>query len=176
MSGPTDTSSPKATKRPGPQSKLLTEITRLNGLVRTLKNNMSAITQSRDNWRDRAHRSEAGRNEALKKVTTSLNERNRLVALLATLFPGSHLVEADPTHYPEETRDRPRILRKTACIHFPDGFNATFHINPDEEYLFEGIPLLPNDWDGHTTELKYAAIGGYVRQLLGLGPNPPLST
>jgi len=142
--------SPSTTPQAAPDDSLL--ITRKQA---------KALRQQNKYWETRARRSEAERQEARTRAQDSLNQRNRMAAYLAFLFPGSHMVEADPTHYPDDRRDaRREIIRKTVCIHFPDypGKNATFHVNPDEEELFAGLPYLPNDWDGHTTAEKFAFI------------------
>lgn len=77
------------------------------------------------------------------------HERNKLVALLAGLFPSG--------------------IKKTAiegwdkswhgCVYidFPWG-QASWHYHDSEAYLFDHLPAYQGDWDGHSTDDKYAAI------------------
>jgi hypothetical protein len=76
-------------------------------------------------------------------------ERNKLVALLASLYPSG--------------------IKRTAiegwsadwhgCVYidFPWG-QASWHYHDSHAGLFEHLPPYAGEWDGHTTEEKYAAI------------------
>lgn len=91
-------------------------------------------------------------------------ERNKLVALLAAVFPSG--------------------IKRTAiegwsddwhgCVYidFPWG-QASWHYHDSHAHLFDHLPPYAGEWDGHTTEAKYAAIveasrrTGLVRELIG---------
>lgn len=74
-------------------------------------------------------------------------ERAHLLALLSVIYP-AHGYRPDDAEPGFET-----IL----CIHFPWG-QASWHIADDDRRLFAHVPLTANDWDGHTTDEKYAAM------------------
>jgi len=77
------------------------------------------------------------------------DERNRLVALLAGLFPSG-------TARPEIPGWDPEWL---GCVYidFPWG-QASWHFHDSQAHLFAHLPPYPGEWDGHTTEAKYEAI------------------
>ncbi len=77
------------------------------------------------------------------------NERNRLVALLASIFPaGTKRTEIegwDPEWH--------------GCVYIdlPNG-QASWHYHDREAHLFAHLPPYAGEWDGHTTEQKYERI------------------
>jgi hypothetical protein len=77
------------------------------------------------------------------------NERNRLVALLATIYP-SGLAKTAIDNWDESWHN-------CVYIDFPWG-QASWHFHDNELYLFEKLPVYEKNWDGHTTEEKYDAI------------------
>ena len=82
------------------------------------------------------------------------NERNRLVALLAHLFPSG--VAPDVT-----TPDWLIIY-----IDLPTG-QASWHVPVAEKDLFAGIPEYTKPWDGHTMAEKYRRIEKLASILTG---------
>lgn len=88
--------------------------------------------------------------EALRKDKDGAYlERNRLVSLLSKLFPSGRKKTAiegwsDDWH---------------GCVYidFPWG-QASWHYHDSHAHLFEHLPPYHGDWNGHTTEKKYAAI------------------
>jgi hypothetical protein len=84
-----------------------------------------------------------------KNANAAYNERNRLVALLATLFPSGKAKTVI------EGWDEAWL----GCVYidFPWG-QASWHYHTDDEWMFARLPEYTNPWDGHTTEKKYAAI------------------
>jgi len=78
-------------------------------------------------------------------------ERNALVCALSKLYP-SHLAD----HPAWDEGWDPEWLN-VVCIHGPTG-QMTWHIHRLELDNFEHLPRHPNDWDGHTTEEKYARL------------------
>jgi hypothetical protein len=84
------------------------------------------------------------------------NERNRLVALLASMFPsgvGRTAIEGwDPEWH--------------GCVYidFPWG-QGSWHFHDRDAGLFEHLPPYKGEWDGHTTDEKYKAIALGCRQM-----------
>lgn len=80
-------------------------------------------------------------------------ERDHLVAFLSRLYPA---------HFSEATDAKPG-WQFVVCIHTPAG-QLAWHI-PDHELgeLFWHLSEAPNDWDGHSTELKYSRLMSLVR-------------
>lgn len=76
-------------------------------------------------------------------------ERNRLVALLASMFPSGRARTDIPGWNPE--------WHGAVYIDFPWG-QASWHFHDSQAHLFEHLPPYAGAWDGHTTEEKYAAI------------------
>ena len=76
-------------------------------------------------------------------------ERNHLVALLASLFP-SGLKQTDIPGWDAEWHG-------AVYIDFPWG-QASWHYHDSQAHLFKHLPPYLGEWDGHTTDQKYAAI------------------
>jgi hypothetical protein len=77
-------------------------------------------------------------------------ERNKLVALLASLYPSS--LEKDP----EEDLDWQWVV----FIELPTG-QVSWHIHDSELRLFDHVERFKDiKWDGHTTEEKYDRLRG----------------
>lgn len=87
----------------------------------------------------------------------SYDERNRLVSLLAALYPSCLERHSDAD---KEWEDDWRWI---VFIDLPTG-QASWHIHDSQLSLFDGIPRLRGwMWDGHTTEEKYRHIEHAVR-------------
>ncbi|MER5213677.1 hypothetical protein ABT063_24675 [Streptomyces sp. NPDC002838] len=102
--------------------------------------------------RERAERAEAERDGAYR-------ERAHLLALLAALYP-SVIAPA-----PDVDEDGWKILYLRI-----GGKQASWHIAPRDAELYAHVEHVPADdrraqWDGHTTEQKYAHIGQYAARL-----------
>lgn len=84
-------------------------------------------------------------------------ERNKLVALLASLFP-SGIAKTAIEGWSEDWH---------GCVYidFP-GFQASWHYHDSQAYLFEHLPPYEGSWDGHTTEEKYEKIVARAKELL----------
>lgn len=81
-------------------------------------------------------------------------ERAYLLALLATMFPA--------LGYIDEEGD-PGFQRVVAL--FVGGYWHCWHISDKDLELFHHVPMKREEdtiYDGHTTELKYARIRGFV--------------
>ena len=98
--------------------------------------------------------------DAFNKATTRIQEleaaldgayteRNRLVALLASLFPSGTKKTAIPGW--------DEAWHGCVYIDLPNG-QASWHYHDREAHLFAYLPLYQGEWDGHTTEEKYERI------------------
>ena len=76
-------------------------------------------------------------------------ERNRLVALLATMFPSGTKKTAIPGW--------DEAWHGCVYIDLPNG-QASWHYHDSEAHLFAHLPPYQGDWDGHSTEEKYSRI------------------
>jgi hypothetical protein len=76
-------------------------------------------------------------------------ERNKLVALLASVFPSGK----------KRTEIRGWSDDWHGCVYidFPWG-QASWHYHDSQEHLFSHLQAYEGEWDGHTTDQKYAAI------------------
>jgi len=86
-------------------------------------------------------------------------ERNRLVALLARLYPSGLLKTDIPGWDPE--------WHNCVLIDTPAG-QLSWHFHDRELFLFEGLPPYSGHWDGHTTPEKYQRI---FELMLAVGRN-----
>lgn len=81
------------------------------------------------------------------------SERNHLVALLAQFFP-SGIAKTDIPGWDPEWHN---------CVYIDlRGGQASWHIHDSEMYLFKDLPPYTKEWDGHTTEEKYARIRNLI--------------
>jgi hypothetical protein len=86
-----------------------------------------------------------------------VEERNRLVALIAKLYPSSLERHADQTWTP------PEDWRWVAFIDLPTG-QATWHLHDSHLSFFSKIPReAGRKWDGHSTEEKYKRLEALSR-------------
>lgn len=76
-------------------------------------------------------------------------ERNRLVALLARIFP-SGIARTAIEGWSEDWH---------GCVYIdlPTG-QASWHFHDSQAHLFKGLPPYLGKWDGHTTEEKYERV------------------
>lgn len=97
----------------------------------------------------RAETAEAERDAQQSAKDSAYLERNKLVALLAAIFPAG-LKRTDIEGWSPDWH---------GCVYidFPWG-QASWHYHDSQAHLFAHLPPYPKDWDGHTTETKYAAI------------------
>jgi hypothetical protein len=78
-------------------------------------------------------------------------ERNKLVAFLSHIYP-AHLAD-----HPEADASWEDDWRNIVIIQTTAG-QLSWHIHASELPLFAHLQRKPNDWDGHTTEEKYARL------------------
>lgn len=91
--------------------------------------------------------------ELAKSRDGAYTERNRLVALLSTLFPSGKAKTA--------IEGWGESWHGCVYIDFPWG-QASWHYHDSEAHLFAHLPPYQNQWDGHTTDQKYAAISAAI--------------
>lgn len=89
-----------------------------------------------------------------KATNNAYRERNQLVALLSTLFPSGKAKTA--------IEGWDEAWHGCVYIDFPWG-QASWHYHTDDEWMFAHLPPYTKEWDGHTTEAKYAAIAAAIR-------------
>ena len=87
-------------------------------------------------------------------TNNAYRERNQLVALLSTLFPSGKAKTA--------IEGWDEAWHGCVYIDFPWG-QASWHYHTDDEWMFERLPPYTEEWDGHTTEAKYAMIALAIR-------------
>ncbi len=84
------------------------------------------------------------------------NERNRLVACLASHYPAGIKKTAiegwDPAWH------------NCVYIDLPTG-QASWHYHDREADLFAHLPPYKGEWDGHTTDEKYQRIADLIAQM-----------
>lgn len=97
--------------------------------------------------------------EAVEAKNAAYAERNKLVALLARLYPSGIRRTAIEGWEPE--------WHGCVYIDSPVG-QLSWHYHDSEAHLFAGLPPYEKDWDGHTTDEKYARIDALARHLATL--------
>jgi hypothetical protein len=101
----------------------------------------------------------ADRIEALEKARDgAYTERNRLVALLASIYPSGVKKTAIPGW--------DEAWHGCVYIDLPVG-QASWHFHDSEAHLFAHLPSYEGEWDGHTTEKKYERLllaGSHAKQ------------
>lgn len=93
----------------------------------------------------------AAENEA---TNAAYKERNQLVALLSTVFPSGKVKTA--------IEGLDEAWHGCVYIEFPWG-QASWHYHNSDAWMFEHLPPYNKQWDGHTTEQKYAGIAAAIR-------------
>ena len=83
-------------------------------------------------------------------------ERNRLVALLASLYPSGITRTDIPGWLPE--------WHGCVYIDLPTG-QASWHYHDGHAHLFAHLPPYAGKWDGHTTDEKYERVAALGRDL-----------
>lgn len=87
-------------------------------------------------------------------TNNAYKERNQLVGLLSTLFPSGKAKTA--------IEGWDEAWHGCVYIDFPWG-QASWHYHTDDEWMFSHLSPYTKEWDGHTTEAKYAAIASAIR-------------
>lgn len=93
--------------------------------------------------------------EAMRaRKNTAYEERNRVVAALARLFP-SGLKRTDIPGWDAEWH---------GCVYIdtPAG-QLSWHFHDNQAHLFDGLPPYSGEWDGHDTPEKYRRLAAVTR-------------
>ena len=95
-----------------------------------------------------------------KRKDGAYEERNRVVAALARLFP-SGVTKTNIPGWDEEWH---------GCVYIdlPTG-QVSWHFHDTQTYLFDGLPPYQGEWDGHDTPEKYRRVQA-VDKMDGSGP------
>ena len=98
---------------------------------------------------ERIDQLEAERDAQQSAKDAAYLERNKLVLLLASIFP-SGIKHTDIEGWSPDWH---------GCVYidFPWG-QASWHYHNSHSHLFSHLPPYSNEWDGHTTESKYEMI------------------
>jgi hypothetical protein len=92
--------------------------------------------------------------EEREATSSAYKERNQLVALLSTCFPSGKAKTA--------IEGWDEAWHGCVYIEFPWG-QASWHYHNSDAWMFEHLPPYNKQWDGHTTEQKYAGIAAAIR-------------
>lgn len=93
--------------------------------------------------------------DARRQCDGAYLERNRLVALLASVFPARRTKTAIEGWAPE--------WHNCVFIELPTG-QVSWHFHDREAELFAHVREEPATWDGHTTEEKYERVAKLARE------------
>lgn len=93
--------------------------------------------------------SEAKLAEAVKNKDGAYEERNKLVAALARLYPSGVKATDIPGWLPE--------WHGCVYIDLPSG-QVSWHFHDSQAHLFAGLPPYAGEWDGHDTAEKYRRV------------------
>jgi hypothetical protein len=83
-------------------------------------------------------------------------ERNRLVALLARLFPSGKAITKIAGWEPE--------WHNCIYIDLPTG-QASWHVHESQMHEFANLPDYTGQWDGHTSTEKYQRVLDFIALL-----------
>lgn len=104
---------------------------------------------------------ERGRREERASKDHAYDERNRLVAWLASMFPSSL------ERHPDEDETWEDDWRWIVFIDGPTG-QLSWHLHDSHLALFDHVPRFGGrTWDGHTSEEKYGRIAAALRSREG---------
>ncbi|MGW7359431.1 hypothetical protein ACWGI0_23055 [Streptomyces sp. NPDC054802] len=125
-----------------------------------VRQRLAAAAQLAADERDRAYKAERRLDEAEAARDGAYRERAHLVALLAAMTTGAVIVPAVDV-------DEPGWQIAYLTI---GGRQASWHISPADADLFGLVPRVASDdpraqWDGHSTEEKYAHIREQTAEL-----------
>jgi hypothetical protein len=127
-------------------------IPRIDLALSFIKSTRQALKAANQVWQDykaRAEAAEARLAELEAAKDGAYLERNKLVLLLASMFPSG----IKRTAIPGWSDD----WHGCVYIDFPWG-QASWHYHDSQAYLFAHLSPYLGEWDGHSTETKYAAI------------------
>ena len=82
----------------------------------------------------------------IERKDGAYEERNRVVAAIASMFPSGTKITAIEGWDPE--------WHGCVYIDLPTG-QVSWHYHDDQAHLFAGLPPYEGEWDGHDTPEKY---------------------
>lgn len=88
-----------------------------------------------------------------ERLDAVYEERDRLVALISSLYPSYIAID-------EDSEDG---FKNVVYIETPEG-QLSWHIADKEVPLFSHLVVKDNNWDGHTTEEKYERIENLINR------------
>lgn len=91
-----------------------------------------------------------------ERLDAVYEERDRLVALISSLYPSYIAID-------EDSEDG---FKNVVYIETPEG-QLSWHITDKEVPLFSHLVVKDNNWDGHTTEEKYERIENLIKENCG---------
>lgn len=89
-------------------------------------------------------------------IDAAYEERNRLVSLLAAVYPSGLAKTPIPGWAPE--------WHNCVYIDTPAG-QMSWHYHDREAHLFSGLPEYQGTWDGHDTAEKYRRLEALKKQI-----------
>jgi hypothetical protein len=97
-------------------------------------------------WQENADTLAAALADMERRKDAAYEERNRVVAALAKVFP-SGVARTAIEGWSDDWH---------GCVYIdlPTG-QASWHFHDSQAHLFDGLPAYTKPWDGHTTEQKY---------------------
>ena len=93
---------------------------------------------------------QAALNAMRKRKDAAYQERNEVVALLATLYP-SGIARTVIDGWDSEWHN-------CVYIELPFSGQVSWHYHDDHRHLFAGLPAYRLQWDGHDTPTKYRRV------------------
>lgn len=95
-----------------------------------------------------------------KRKDSAYEERNRLVALMATMAVSSGIRKTAIEGWNEEWHN---------CVYIDTEVGQmSWHYHDSQAHLFAHLPPYDKEWDGHTTELKYKRLEQLMRGIGGI--------
>lgn len=119
-----------------------------SGIVEVAVRNQS-VNEYMHHWERRALKAEAEAFDYAVERDNAYTERNRLVALLARIYPSGLKKTNIEGWHPS--------WHNCVYIDLPTG-QASWHFHDNDAHLFERLPPYDGEWDGHTTDEKYERI------------------
>lgn len=127
---------------------------RIRGLESMLSDTENAAIVFRQNWEE----VKIQRDEARKGRDSAYTERNKLVALLAALFPAWK---------GEDERLKGTSFETVVYVDLPVGSGQiSFHVPRHDLDLFKHVADESKVWDGHDSEEKWCRVARFIRSLV----------
>lgn len=114
------------------------------------------IAMLRDDAVDQGDRIVAAMNAPVSAADEAYTERNRVVALLACLYPSGITKTAIEGWDP--------CWHNCVYIDTPRG-QMSWHYHDRDAWLFEDLPSYDKPWDGHSTKTKYRRLAALTGEL-----------